>query len=132
MSCRKKIIFFLLISLFGIIVIVLLSKKLDSNSWNYCDFPNIDDTVIQEIREGHHTDFFDSTSVVYNFLNDRYPRCFEKISPKIINEDKAIYDVVISNEVEKGILRIELKKQQLTREDNYKIWKVIRYKIIES
>ena len=131
MNYRKKLIILLLISLFGIIGAVFLYKKSDFNSWNYCDFPNVDGIVIEEIRKGHHTDFFDSTSVVYNFVNYRYPQCFEKISSKSINEDKAIYDVVILDTGEKRMLRIELKMQQLTREDNYKIWKVIRYKIIE-
>lgn len=116
-----------LIFLSGIIIIYLVSAN---QKTSYC-YPNIDETVIEEIMAGHHTDYFDSTSILNGFLDERYAEYDREITIVSESNSDKTYQISLFSLTEEISLKVKLHKTKLD-DTSITIWMVEDCKILES
>lgn len=116
----------LLIFLSGIIM-HLVSADQETNYY----YPNIDETVIEEIMAGHHTDYFDSTSILNGFLDERYADYDRDITIVSESNTDKTYRVSLFSLTDEVSLEIKLHKAKLD-DTSISIWVIKDCEILES
>lgn len=97
---------------------------------SYC-YPNIDGTVIEEIMAGHHTDYFDSTSILNGFLDKRYADYDRDITIVSESSTDKTYWISLSGLTEEISLDVKLHKTKLD-DTNITIWVIEDCEILGS
>lgn len=119
----------LLLLLLAVFILIFSLREKNSEQWISYNYPEINDKIIEEIQEGHHTDYFDSFAILYGFLDKCYPE-YDK-SAEIISEkgNEIIYSIILLNADETIMLEVKLQQEKIEGTD-YEVWVISGYKII--
>lgn len=119
----------------GIVLLIFLSgiamHLMPANEGNSYCYPNIDETVIEEIMAGHHTDYFDSTSILNGFLDERYAGYDRDVTLVSESSIDQTYRISLFSLAEEISLEVKLHKAKLD-DTSITIWVVEECKILEN
>lgn len=126
----KKRMVIITITVIILIILIGMYYLFSKKNWIECKYPQITNSIIEEIEFGKHTSYFNPTDVLYSFLNEKYPDYASQIDNITEKKNEIIYDVSFSHNEEKFSLKIKLKKINL-KDTDYYIWMVVEYALYE-
>lgn len=115
-----------------IIVLVnvsILIGIIDHKTWTNIEYPEFSDTVIEEIREGKHTEYLSPDGVAHLFFEHFYSDYDKTMTVKCKRKHEVIYSALLKGTNETLSLEIKVTANSINDIDNhYSVWSVVGYR----